>query len=158
MGCTCSDWIGFNWLRMGSSSGLLWTRQWTLLSHKREVRICCTAVRLLASQKKRLLHGIGALKDKEPSYMLVSLFTNCIESEWSKWWCGRSSSSLQHGDGKWFVPFRLWLWFMESKNEWFFDRKKEQFFLSRSSSKCYLRIQSVPQREHYTSPLQRSTG
>jgi hypothetical protein len=29
---------------------------------------------------------------------------------------------------------------------------------SRSSSKCYLRIQSVPQREHYTSPLQRSTG
>jgi hypothetical protein len=29
---------------------------------------------------------------------------------------------------------------------------------SRSSSKCYLRIQSVPQREHHTSPLQRSTG
>jgi hypothetical protein len=29
---------------------------------------------------------------------------------------------------------------------------------SRSSSKCYLRIQSVPQREHNTSPLQRSTG
>jgi hypothetical protein len=28
----------------------------------------------------------------------------------------------------------------------------------RSSSKCYLRIQSVPQREHHTSPLQRSTG
>jgi hypothetical protein len=27
----------------------------------------------------------------------------------------------------------------------------------RSLSKCYLRIQSVPQREHYTSPLQRST-
>jgi hypothetical protein len=27
-----------------------------------------------------------------------------------------------------------------------------------SSSKCYLRIQSVPQREHNTSPLQRSTG
>jgi hypothetical protein len=25
---------------------------------------------------------------------------------------------------------------------------------SRSSSKCYLRIQSVPQREHHTSPLQ----
>jgi len=25
-------------------------------------------------------------------------------------------------------------------------------------SKYYLRIQSVPQREHYTSPLQRSTG
>jgi hypothetical protein len=35
------------------------------------------------------------------------------------------------------------------------------FFLTlwrRSSSKCYLRIQSVPQREHHTSPLQRSTG
>jgi hypothetical protein len=30
--------------------------------------------------------------------------------------------------------------------------------LKRSSSKCYLRIQSVPQREHHTSPLQRSTG
>jgi hypothetical protein len=30
-------------------------------------------------------------------------------------------------------------------------------FWSRSSSKCYLRIQSVPQREHNTSPLQRST-
>jgi hypothetical protein len=30
--------------------------------------------------------------------------------------------------------------------------------LSLSSSKCYLRIQSVPQREHHTSPLQRSTG
>jgi hypothetical protein len=29
--------------------------------------------------------------------------------------------------------------------------------LSRSLSKCYLRIQSVPQREHHTSPLQRST-
>jgi hypothetical protein len=29
---------------------------------------------------------------------------------------------------------------------------------SRSLSKCYLRIQSVPQREHSTSPLQRSTG
>jgi hypothetical protein len=29
---------------------------------------------------------------------------------------------------------------------------------SRSSSKCYLRIQSVPQREHHTSRLQRSTG
>jgi hypothetical protein len=29
---------------------------------------------------------------------------------------------------------------------------------SRSSCKCYLRIQSVPQREHHTSPLQRSTG
>jgi hypothetical protein len=29
---------------------------------------------------------------------------------------------------------------------------------SRSSSKCYLRIQSVYQREHHTSPLQRSTG
>jgi hypothetical protein len=29
---------------------------------------------------------------------------------------------------------------------------------SRSLSKCYLRIQSVPQREHHTSPLQRSTG
>jgi len=28
----------------------------------------------------------------------------------------------------------------------------------RSLSKCYLRIQSVPQREHHTSPLQRSTG
>jgi hypothetical protein len=28
----------------------------------------------------------------------------------------------------------------------------------RSSSKCYLRIQSVPQREQHTSPLQRSTG
>jgi hypothetical protein len=28
----------------------------------------------------------------------------------------------------------------------------------RSSSKCYLRIQSVPQTEHHTSPLQRSTG
>jgi hypothetical protein len=28
----------------------------------------------------------------------------------------------------------------------------------RSSSKCYLRIQSVPQREHHTLPLQRSTG
>jgi hypothetical protein len=27
-----------------------------------------------------------------------------------------------------------------------------------SPSKCYLRIQSVPQREHHTSPLQRSTG
>jgi hypothetical protein len=27
-----------------------------------------------------------------------------------------------------------------------------------SLSKCYLRIQSVPQREHHTSPLQRSTG
>jgi hypothetical protein len=27
-----------------------------------------------------------------------------------------------------------------------------------SLSKCYLRIQSVPQREHQTSPLQRSTG
>jgi hypothetical protein len=27
---------------------------------------------------------------------------------------------------------------------------------SRSSSKCYLRIQSVPQRKHHTSPLQRS--
>jgi hypothetical protein len=27
----------------------------------------------------------------------------------------------------------------------------------RSSSKCYLRIQSVPQREHHTSPLQKST-
>jgi hypothetical protein len=26
----------------------------------------------------------------------------------------------------------------------------------RSSSKCYLRIQSVPQREHHTSPLQSS--
>jgi hypothetical protein len=30
--------------------------------------------------------------------------------------------------------------------------------LSRSLSKCYLRIQSVPQRERHTSPLQRSTG
>jgi hypothetical protein len=29
---------------------------------------------------------------------------------------------------------------------------------SRSSSKCYLRIHSVPQREHHTSPFQRSTG
>jgi hypothetical protein len=29
---------------------------------------------------------------------------------------------------------------------------------SLSSSKCYLRIQSLPQREHHTSPLQRSTG
>jgi hypothetical protein len=29
---------------------------------------------------------------------------------------------------------------------------------SRSLSKCYLRIQPVPQREHHTSPLQRSTG
>jgi hypothetical protein len=29
---------------------------------------------------------------------------------------------------------------------------------SRSSSKCYLRIQSVPQREHHTSPLHTSTG
>jgi hypothetical protein len=29
---------------------------------------------------------------------------------------------------------------------------------SRSLSKCYLRIQSVPQREHHTSPLQRSNG
>jgi hypothetical protein len=29
---------------------------------------------------------------------------------------------------------------------------------SRNSSKWYLRIQSVPQREHHTSPLQRSTG
>jgi hypothetical protein len=29
---------------------------------------------------------------------------------------------------------------------------------SRSSSKCYLRIQSAPQRKHHTSPLQRSTG
>jgi hypothetical protein len=28
----------------------------------------------------------------------------------------------------------------------------------RSLSKCYLRIQSVPQREHHTSQLQRSTG
>jgi hypothetical protein len=28
----------------------------------------------------------------------------------------------------------------------------------RSLSKCYLRIQSVPQREHHTSPLQSSTG
>jgi hypothetical protein len=28
----------------------------------------------------------------------------------------------------------------------------------RGSSKCYLRIQSVPQREHQTSPLQRSSG
>jgi hypothetical protein len=28
----------------------------------------------------------------------------------------------------------------------------------RSSFKCYLRIQSVPQREHHTWPLQRSTG
>jgi hypothetical protein len=28
----------------------------------------------------------------------------------------------------------------------------------RTLSKCYLRIQSVPQREHNTSPLQRSTG
>jgi hypothetical protein len=27
-----------------------------------------------------------------------------------------------------------------------------------SLSKCYLRIQSVPQREHHTSPLQRSTS
>jgi hypothetical protein len=25
-------------------------------------------------------------------------------------------------------------------------------------AKCYLRILSVPQREHHTSPLQRSTG
>jgi hypothetical protein len=29
---------------------------------------------------------------------------------------------------------------------------------SLSNSKCYLRIQSVPQREHHTSSLQRSTG
>jgi hypothetical protein len=29
---------------------------------------------------------------------------------------------------------------------------------SRSSSKCYLRTQSVPQREHHTSPLQRLNG
>jgi hypothetical protein len=29
---------------------------------------------------------------------------------------------------------------------------------SRSSCKCYLRIQSVPQREHHTSPLKISTG
>jgi hypothetical protein len=29
---------------------------------------------------------------------------------------------------------------------------------NRSLFKCYLRIQSVPQREHHTSPLQRSTG
>jgi hypothetical protein len=29
---------------------------------------------------------------------------------------------------------------------------------SQSLSKCYLRIQSVPQREHHTSLLQRSTG
>jgi hypothetical protein len=29
---------------------------------------------------------------------------------------------------------------------------------SRSPSKCYLRIQSVPEREHHTSPLQKSTG
>jgi hypothetical protein len=29
---------------------------------------------------------------------------------------------------------------------------------SRSLSNCYLRIQSVPQREHHTSPLQGSTG
>jgi hypothetical protein len=28
----------------------------------------------------------------------------------------------------------------------------------RSESNCYLRIQSVPQREHHTSPLQRSAG
>jgi hypothetical protein len=28
----------------------------------------------------------------------------------------------------------------------------------RSSSKCYIRIQSVPQREHNTSPLERSTS
>jgi hypothetical protein len=53
---------------------------------------------------------------------------------------------------------------MKNVNTCELETRRDNFCLSqltfwnRSSSKCYLRIQSVPQREHYTSPLQRSTG
>jgi hypothetical protein len=37
-----------------------------------------------------------------------------------------------------------------------FKEERSATLTLRSKSKCYLRIQSVPQREHHTSPLQRS--
>jgi hypothetical protein len=43
-------------------------------------------------------------------------------------------------------------------NVYSLDYKNALTIWSRSTSKCYLRIRSVPQREHQTSPLQRSTG
>jgi hypothetical protein len=47
---------------------------------------------------------------------------------------------------------------MVKKSEYSRRKKSILTLWSRSSSTFYLRIQSVPQREHHTSPLQRSTG
>jgi hypothetical protein len=46
----------------------------------------------------------------------------------------------------------------ENMNYAYTCNNRELTLWRRSLSKCYLRIQSVPQRDHHTSPLQRSTG
>jgi hypothetical protein len=43
-------WTGFLWLWIGPSGGLLWTKQWTFVLHKRW-EICRIAERLLAPQE-----------------------------------------------------------------------------------------------------------
>jgi len=100
----------------------------------------------------------------ELGYMNVGVFT------WG--YCLYSNSCVTYVLRNWY-PFK-WLRRCVGgddplRNSWFislccrsnlpWDQVIQDLTLwSRSSSKCYLRIQSVPQREHHTSPLQRSTG
>jgi hypothetical protein len=70
-------WTGFNWLRTGTSGGLMWTRQWTFGFHKRR-GISWVAEWLLASQK--------VVRTMEGDYRWVNIWITDINGGSGLFW------------------------------------------------------------------------
>jgi hypothetical protein len=56
-------WTGFIWLRIETSGGLLWTRQWTFKFHKRRWMVnFLTAWVPISFSRRPLLHGVSFVR------------------------------------------------------------------------------------------------
>jgi hypothetical protein len=68
-------WIGFDWLRLGPSGRLLWTRLWILGLHKM-LRVSWAAVRLTVSHERLCSRLMGLVRTSECKTRAVLLHQN----------------------------------------------------------------------------------
>jgi hypothetical protein len=94
------------------------------------------------------------------AYMHTYIYTHaCIPSLSLPFLANRLSRTDAHVAGGWnAVAASSYDWRCSVSPRWTALWIATLTLWSRSSSKCYLIIKSLPQRKHHTSPLQRSTG
>jgi hypothetical protein len=94
-------WIGFIWLRIGTSGGLLWTRQWTFGFHK-TLGSSWVAAQLAASQE-----GLSSMSEWVPHSKLNSYKCTVISCLYVLFFCLCQTDKLSKWD--WLVELNEWM-------------------------------------------------